>query len=357
MTAIRDTLVCLALATCPAAIAQAQPVTGPYVSVGGGANFTEDQALRPNGFGPAPHNYTFDPGGAAQVAAGYGIGDGLRVEIEGDYADNHVHGVKAPVYGSRRAGGFEQQYGGFGNVLYDLPFALPVRLYVGVGPGLSGDRTRRRQCVELWCPQRLPATGGARQLRLPGHRRLRPSVALGRPVLHGRVSLHRRPFTGRLFSRQLCLRNACLLRRATRPPGRRRCDLPATLTGRARQRQQHLRQRNPVRAPLCLQCGTTAAVTHAGDGRLSRAGARPHLSRLLRLGPRHPHTPRSRHRRRSGPHLQRGSDHHGRGRWLRRYLSRPARRARPSLQSTSVSAARRLRPRRPDPRRCPGNRH
>ncbi len=128
-------LLCTATMLVPLA-AWSQPISGPYVSLGGGANFAYDQAVRPSGFGPAPHNYIFDPGAAAQASIGFGFGNGLRIEAEGDYTDNHVHGtVYAPVYGSFKAGGYEQQYGGFGNVLYDLPFALRVRPYVGLGAG------------------------------------------------------------------------------------------------------------------------------------------------------------------------------------------------------------------------------
>ena len=128
-------LLCMATMLVPLA-SWSQPISGPYVSLGGGVNFAYDQAVRPSGFGPAPHNYIFDPGAAAQASVGFGFSNGLRIEAEGDYTDNHVHGtVYAPVYGSFKAGGYEQQYGGFGNVLYDLPFALPVRPYVGLGAG------------------------------------------------------------------------------------------------------------------------------------------------------------------------------------------------------------------------------
>ena len=134
MTSTGIRLFCMA-ALVPCA-ASAAPITGPYVSLGGGVNFAYDQNVEPSGFGPAAHSYVFDPGGAVQAALGFGFGNGLRVEAEGDYADNHVHGVVYPSnYGSLRAGGVEQQYGGFGNVLYDLPFRLPVRPYVGLGAG------------------------------------------------------------------------------------------------------------------------------------------------------------------------------------------------------------------------------
>ena len=128
-------LLCLAAASGPA-IAYAQPVSGPYVQLGGGVDFLQNVQVRPSGFGPASRDYTFDPGGSAFAAAGYGFGNGLRIEAEGDYAFDHVHGVElAPQYATERAGGHLQQYGGFGNVLYDLRLGLPVTPYLGLGAG------------------------------------------------------------------------------------------------------------------------------------------------------------------------------------------------------------------------------
>ncbi len=116
--------------------AAAQPVRGPYVDLGGGVDLLQNEDVRPSGFGPAPRHYSFDPGGAADAAVGYGLGNGLRIEIEGDYAYGHVHGVELPEPSAgERAGGHQQQYGGFANVLYDLDLHLPVRPYLGVGAG------------------------------------------------------------------------------------------------------------------------------------------------------------------------------------------------------------------------------
>ena len=115
-------------------IAQAQPVTGPYVSLGGGADFLQNIIEKPyNGFGPAARSYKFSVGAAAQGSIGYGLGNGLRLELEGDYAHNDVRGVaySAPL----RASGSVQQYGGFFNALYDFDFGLPVYPYLGVGAG------------------------------------------------------------------------------------------------------------------------------------------------------------------------------------------------------------------------------
>ena len=116
-----------------AAVAQSA-VVGSYVALGGGVDLLQNEFEHPLQPGsPTDRTYTFDPGPAADLSVGYGLGDGLRLEIEGDFANNHVHGVEADE--PERAGGVERQYGGFGNVLYDLPLALAVHPYVGIGFG------------------------------------------------------------------------------------------------------------------------------------------------------------------------------------------------------------------------------
>jgi OOP family OmpA-OmpF porin len=116
------------------AIANAQPVNGLYVSGGAGANFLQNEILtRVPGFDPK-RSLTFDTGVAAQGSIGWGLGNGLRAEIEGDFITNHVSGIKG-LPGARRAGGYQQEYGGFVNVLYDFNFGLPIYPYLGVGAG------------------------------------------------------------------------------------------------------------------------------------------------------------------------------------------------------------------------------
>jgi OOP family OmpA-OmpF porin len=129
-------LIALGLVAGVPVAASAQPVVGPYISLGAGADFLQNEDFRPrNGVVPAARAYRFDVGPTGYVSLGYGLGNGFRVEVEGDYAYNHVRGVtySTPL----RAGGYEQQYGGFGNVLYDvpLPFQAPIRPYLGAGVG------------------------------------------------------------------------------------------------------------------------------------------------------------------------------------------------------------------------------
>jgi OOP family OmpA-OmpF porin len=116
-------------------LAAAQPVTGPYVSGGAGVNLLQDQtiAAAPSLREPK-RTAVFDPGFAGQVSLGYGLGNGLRIEIEGDYLNNKIRKIEFPDT-PRRAGGTEEQYGGMVNALYDFDLGLPIYPYLGVGVG------------------------------------------------------------------------------------------------------------------------------------------------------------------------------------------------------------------------------
>lgn len=116
--------------------ALAQPVAGPYVSLGAGVGLQQDEvALANPGVGRPNNNFwSFDPGFSGQTSVGYGLGNGLRAEIEGDFLSNTVHGY-GPSTLPREAGGTQQTYGGMVNVLYDFRLGLPVYPYVGVGIG------------------------------------------------------------------------------------------------------------------------------------------------------------------------------------------------------------------------------
>jgi OOP family OmpA-OmpF porin len=115
-------------------IARAQPVDGLYVGAGAGVNFLQNEIETPKtSNAPDKRSYVFDPGVAAFGSVGYGLGNGLRLELEGDYLTNHVRKVKLDE--PERAGGYQQQFGGFVNALYDFDFGAPVYPYLGLGVG------------------------------------------------------------------------------------------------------------------------------------------------------------------------------------------------------------------------------
>jgi len=124
-----------ALASGPA---EAQPVDGLYVGVGVGPNFMMNELQKFNhsgadGGGPfqgaGKNKLKFDVGVAGVGSVGYGFGNGMRLEVEGNYRYNQLSN-------SGHSSPYEQKYGGMGNVLYDFDISSPyVFPYVGVGAG------------------------------------------------------------------------------------------------------------------------------------------------------------------------------------------------------------------------------
>ena len=117
--------------------ALAQPVTGPYVSLGGGMDYLIDQHFR-GGESGAPEingrrHISTNVGGIASAAVGYGLGNGLRVELQGDWIANRVD------IGNSTTSNYQQQYHGFVNGIYDFDGAMVgipgLKPYVGVGGG------------------------------------------------------------------------------------------------------------------------------------------------------------------------------------------------------------------------------
>ena len=118
--------------------ARAQPVDGLYVGAGVGPNFIANEFDKfnysgRNAAGPfqgsGKNKLSFDTGIAALGSVGYGFGNGLRLEVEGNYRYNKLqHG------GSN--GPYAQKYGGMGNALFDFDVGSPyVFPYVGAGVG------------------------------------------------------------------------------------------------------------------------------------------------------------------------------------------------------------------------------
>ena len=104
--------------------AAAQPVTGPYVSLGGGYT-TEDQQKAKNIYingveQPYEARIGIKNGFTGNGAIGYGFGNGFRVEIEGDYLGNRFDELKASGT-DQPAHGTQQQYGAFANALSASP--------------------------------------------------------------------------------------------------------------------------------------------------------------------------------------------------------------------------------------------
>ncbi|WP_424811257.1 OmpA family protein [Roseococcus sp. YIM B11640] len=139
-------------------LAPQQTVSGFYIGAGAGGNFMENSTLRSDsalagglaargirGRGDA----IYEPGFAGVLSVGWGFGNGLRAEIEGNFRQNDFRKVGgfAGAGLNNRAGGIERSYGVMGNLLYDfrIPGAPWVVPYIGAGVGYAWrDWTRMR---------------------------------------------------------------------------------------------------------------------------------------------------------------------------------------------------------------------
>jgi OOP family OmpA-OmpF porin len=138
---LKNTLLAATLVAAPlssrAQPANPPPVTGLYISLGAGGNILMDEHLV-NATGTASDaSLRSRIGPAAVVALGYGLGNGIRLELEGDYHNNRFSQGRDFGFPAA-AGGNEVKYGPMVNALYDLtglipfPYAAP---YAGVGVG------------------------------------------------------------------------------------------------------------------------------------------------------------------------------------------------------------------------------
>jgi OmpA-OmpF porin, OOP family len=132
-------------------LASAQPVSGLYIGGGGGWNHRDpsDVDLAGNAFGLAPNapartnagRLKFEDGYVGVLSLGWGFGNGLRAEIEGNFRDNAIRNVTGFSLNSTSNTGRVRQYGGMANVFYDFDpgffgFGTSyLQPYVGVGAG------------------------------------------------------------------------------------------------------------------------------------------------------------------------------------------------------------------------------
>ena len=149
---IRNTLLAATIIGLPAAAA-AQPVAGLYVGAGALGNILQNETIQrlstPGGAVPAAgSNPKFDVGFGGVASIGYGLGNGLRVELEGNYRTNDLRTVSL-ASPALRPTGHEEKYGAMVNALYDFSFndiglsmlgLDALNPYVGIGAGWAQNR-------------------------------------------------------------------------------------------------------------------------------------------------------------------------------------------------------------------------
>ncbi len=117
--------------------AMAQPITGLYVGGGVGLHAPQDPratTLGP-GFGTGTVKLNENYGFNSNLAVGYGLGNGFRFEIEGDFMRSGLQHINGTPFATA-ASGAVRTWGLMGNALYDMDVGVPwVFPYIGLGAG------------------------------------------------------------------------------------------------------------------------------------------------------------------------------------------------------------------------------
>lgn len=115
--------------------AHAQPVRGLYVSGAGGASFNQAQRVNPHTRLFPRGRDEYDAGYTGLGSIGWGLDNGFRVEIEGNYRKNRYsgfHGANIPMTTS----GHQQKYGVMANAFFDMDIGQNwIYPYFGAGLG------------------------------------------------------------------------------------------------------------------------------------------------------------------------------------------------------------------------------
>lgn len=141
---LRNALLAATMLAAPVAVS-AQPVDGLYIGAGAGGNILQTEAIHSLRGGPVNlgrgSDLRFNAGPTAVASVGYGIGYGLRFELQGLFSANKINGFKTGgAVKTTSAGGDEYKEGVFLNAIYDIPLdsfgvSSPVYPYVGAGVG------------------------------------------------------------------------------------------------------------------------------------------------------------------------------------------------------------------------------
>jgi outer membrane protein OmpA-like peptidoglycan-associated protein len=120
--------------------ALAQPVQGLYVGVAGGGNLAQDQTVRLSPQQPSG-KLRYGAGVVGLGSVGWGFGNGLRLEVEGNYRNDplqHFLGTRFPTV----AGGYQESYGAMANALFDMDIGKSwLYPYFGAGAGYAWSHT------------------------------------------------------------------------------------------------------------------------------------------------------------------------------------------------------------------------
>jgi opacity protein-like surface antigen len=134
----RSLLLPIALLAPP--LAQAQPFQGLYIGAGAGYNMPMGFDAQPNAPG-APATILHPDGGVVAVGSiGYGLGNGIRFEIEGNFRQSNGASISSPI--PQTVSAQLRTYGVLANALFDMDVGVPwLYPYLGAGAGYAWTHT------------------------------------------------------------------------------------------------------------------------------------------------------------------------------------------------------------------------
>ncbi|MGH7079142.1 MAG: OmpA family protein [Acetobacteraceae bacterium] len=146
---LRPLMLLAAIAAAPAS-ALAQPFQGFYVGGAAGVTFPGQESIRSSpALGLPSGRAEFSNGFAGLGSAGYGFGNGVRVELEGSWRNNPLHALLRPG-DPTAAGGRQVTTAVMANALFDIDIGSRwIFPYIGAGVGYAWTD---------W--QRISASGG-----------------------------------------------------------------------------------------------------------------------------------------------------------------------------------------------------
>ncbi|MFM7418662.1 MAG: outer membrane protein, partial [Alphaproteobacteria bacterium] len=135
---LKKTLLAAAAVMALPVLAQAQPVTGLYLGAGFGGNYLDKTDITATPSVGTTLSAEFSWGYVGVLSLGWGFGNGLRAEIEGNYRSNDVSAFKVSGTPESLGRGTATSYGVMANLLYDINLGGALgglTPYVGAGVG------------------------------------------------------------------------------------------------------------------------------------------------------------------------------------------------------------------------------